>query len=131
MNEAREGHGCTTTTINGLKTVLVVGGRDQYLTPLKTMELYDTSTNEWKIHSWFLPNELEDLQVLHSRSLKYFAYLIGGYYQWDYDKPESRAQSAIYGWNRKLKWELVGNLKQKRYAHASLNLRKNDLPGCK
>ena len=123
MNEAREYHGCTTTTINGIKTVLVVGGHNNGY-DVNTMEVYDPSKNEWTLHSSLLPTPLRLLQVVPSRSLKYSAYVIGGW-------GNGHSQTAIYGLNRNQEWELVGNLKQKRNFHASLNLRKNDIPGCK
>ena len=105
MNELRYYHGCTTTTIAGLKTVLVVGGfgNNGYL---NTMEVYDPSKNEWTRHSSLLPIPLYGLPVVPSRSLKYSSYVIGGYGNGD-------RQTTIYGLNRNQEWKLVGNLKQK------------------
>ena len=121
MNEARYLHGCTTTIIKGQKIVLVAGGFDS--SRLKTMEIYDSVNNEWKLLPALLPIPIFSLQVVHSRSLNYIAYVIGGSGQ--------VYQTAIYGLNKTLQLEVVGNLKQKRANHASLNLRKSDVPGCK
>ena len=123
MNEVRRYPRCTTTTINGLKIVLVVGGMGNNGF-LNTMEVYDPSKNEWTLHSSLLPIPLFGLQVVPSRSLKYSAYVIGGY-------GNGESQKAIYGLNKNQEWELVGNLKQKRNSHSSLNLLKDDIPGCK
>ena len=122
MNEIRRWHGCTTTTSGNSKVVLVVGGYDEN-NYLDTMEMYDPLKNEWKLKSTRLPLPLYGLQVVNSHSLNYLAYAIGGDGNVDY-------QTAIYGLSRTEKWELVGNLKQKRYIHASLNIKNNDFPGC-
>ena len=123
MNEFRSRHGCTTTIFGNSKVVIVVGGYDgnEYL---NTMEMYHPLKNEWTLHSTRLPLPLAYLQVVHSISLNYVAYAIGG-------RGNGSDQNAIYGLSRIEEWELVGNLEQKRQKHASLNINSNDFPVCK
>ena len=122
MNEIRRWHGCTTTTSGNSKVVLVVGGNDGNKN-LDTMEMYDPLKNEWKLHSTRLPLPLYGLQMINSHSLNYLAYVTGGY-------ANGETQTAIYGLSRAEKWELVGNLKQKRYKNASLNIKSNEFQVC-
>ena len=122
MNDVRFRHGCTTTIFGNSKVVIVVGGYDGNGFSNK-MEMYHPLKNEWTLHSSRLPLPLVTPQVVSSHSLNYIAYAIGGY-------ANGEAQSAIYGLSRTEKWELVGNLKQKRGYHASLNINYNYLPDC-
>ena len=126
MNEIRQSHGCTTTYLDNSKVVLVVGGYDEN-NYLDTMEMYDPLKNEWKVHSTRLPLPLQGLQVVNSHSLNRLAYAIGGF---GFGGSQVGSQTAIYGLSRTEKWELVGNLKQKRYYHASLNIKSNEFQVC-
>ena len=114
MNEIRYSHGCTTTIFGNSKVVLVVGG------DLDTMEMYDPLKNEWKLKSTRLPLPLSALQVVNSHSLNYLAYIIGG-------GGNIGQEKTIYGLSKTVEWKLVGNLKQKRRYHSSLNIRANDI----
>ena len=122
MNEVRKDHGCAATIFGTSKVALVVGGNNRNGF-LDTMEMYDS--NEWTLHSTRLPLPRFYLQIVNSYSLNYLVYAIGGY-----GRPGD-VQGEIYGLNKTEKWELVGNMKQKRYMHASLNIKSNDFPICK
>ena len=124
MKEARHSHSCTTTFLGNSKVVLVAGGYDGNRN-LDMMEMYDPSKNKWTIHSARLPLPLQRFQMVNSHSLNYLAYVIGG---WGSDW---NVKGTIYGLSRTEKWELVGNLKQKRESHRSLNIRTNTNLGCK
>ena len=128
MNKDRVWHGCTTTIIGTSKVVLVVGGYNRGA--LNTMEMYNPLKNEWTLHSTRLPLRLIHLQVVNSHSLNYLVYVIGGEGS-DTEEKRYEDHSAIYGLNKTEKWELVGNLQQKRHYHASLNIQNNDFLDCK
>ena len=125
MKTKRYGHGCAVSHYNGSPTVFVVGGRDEEGSYLGTVEMLNIQgRKEWIVLNSRLPHHLSGLQVVSSHSSKYFIYAIGGYGHGNY-------RAEIYGLNKALGWELVGNLAQKRSYHVSLNVRRNEIPDCK
>ena len=124
MKTIRSGHGCAVSEYNGSPTVFVVGGVGGN-NRLDTVEMLNIQRKkEWIILNSRLPHPLYRLQAVTSHSSKYFVYVIGG-------SGNGGNRNEIYGLNRTLGWEQVGNLAHKRDSHVSLNLRRNEIPDCK
>ena len=125
MNKKRNLHGCAVSQYNGSPTVFVVGGLDENGNRLDTVEILNIQgRKEWIILNSRLPRPLYALQAVTSHSSKHIIYIIGGNGNDDY-------RAEIYGLNRTLDWESVGNLSQKRSGHVSLNVEQNEIPNCK
>ena len=125
MKKVRFHHGCAVSQYNGSSTVFVVGGIDENYNRLDTVEMLNIQgRKEWIILNSMLPIPLEGLQVVTSRSSKYYIYVIGGI------EIAGSYRTEIYGLNQILEWELVGNLAHTRYHHVSLNVRRNEIPDC-
>ena len=101
-------------------------GLDENSVRLDTVEmLHIQGKKEWITLNSRLPYPLYGFQVVTSHSSKYYLYLVSG------RRNGNDYRTEIYGLNRTLVWEMVGNLAQKRYCHVSLNVRKNEIPDCK
>ena len=124
MKKKRHSHGCAVSQYNGSPTVFVAGGIGENGIRLDTVEVLNIQgRKEWIILNSSLPHPLFSLQAVTSHSSKYFIYVIGGY-------GNGGNRNEIYGLNRTLGWELVGNLANSRHGHVSLNVRKNEIPEC-
>ena len=123
MNNIRSVHGCVTTPPIGQKSgqVLVVGGYGSE----NTIESLQIGSNQWRIVGTTAPLQgLYDHSVTLSHSPEYIAYSIGGY-----SSSEHPVQS-IYGITSNYSFKKVRSLKIPRGGHTSLNLIRQDIPGC-
>ena len=64
------------------------------------------------------------LQVVHANSPDFLVYVVGG------ADSNDDSVSTIYGLSKNKQWEKIGDLKTKRYWHATVNIASNDIPGC-
>lgn len=122
MNHARYYHGCAfvPSTEKSEDQVVVVGGFQGGPT------VESLSTNNEKV---WRPKENVPLPglvwhaVTNAISPNYLLFTVG-------DGFSGAGSGAIYGLTHSNKWELVGNLRSKRYFHTSLNLPRKDIPDC-
>ena len=109
-------HKCTINEDKGKKTIYVLGGlfhlspnvelySSSYKTSIETMVL---SENEWKLSSARVPEPLDNLQVVASRSPQYSIYMTGWYTR---DLSNTSKPKKIFGLKRKeQKWKEVGQI---------------------
>ena len=118
MKTARNLHGCTTipSTEKRNAQIIVVGGSFNE----NTVEILDISSNSWfNAGNVPLPGPIANSLAV-SNSPEYKVYSIGG-------SPSGR---AIFGLTQSNAWVHVGNLTEERRFHRSLNVDKEDIPGC-
>ena len=122
MNSARYSHGCTTIPSIGERStqIIVVGGFESG----STVEILNVSSSSWFNVAKIPLEDLKDNSLIASNSLQYKVYSIGGRYS------GSILTKAIYGLTYSNTWVYVANLTEGRYGHTSLNVAKNDIPGC-
>ena len=124
LNEARRYHGCATASYKGAVHVFVVGGYNG--NRLDSMEVFNVKEERWieDFRSTKLPVPLDSLQVVQAHSPDFLVYAVGGV------SNDILVVSTIYGLSRNKQWEKIGDLKTKRYWHATVNIASNDIPGC-
>ena len=122
MTYARSQHGCITipSTAKSNAQIVVVGG-DKWNE--SSVEVLDVSSNSWSLIAKTPLNRMLRMSITTSKSSEYQLYLSGGISFGDFEK-------AILGLTYSNEWKLVGNLKRKLGFHTTLNLDKNDIPGC-
>lgn len=123
MNSARYSHGCTTisSTEDRSTQIIVVGGFESG----SSVEILNVSSSFWFTVAKIPLEDLKDNSLIASNSLHYKLYTIGGRYSGSYSYSK-----AIYGLTYSNTWVYVANLTEGRYGHTSLNVAKNDIPGC-
>ena len=125
MNEARYDHGCATASYKDEVHVFVVGGTNENGYS-DSMEVFNVMEEKWinDFQNTILPVPLYDLQVVPAHSPEYFVYTVGG------ADLNGNSISTIYGLNKNKQWEKIGDLKTKRFGHATVNYASNDIPKC-
>ena len=117
LNEARYGHDCATASYNGDVHVFVVGGRRNSDDYLDSMEVFNVMEERWieDFRSTKLPVPLDSLQVVEGNSPDFLVYVVGG-------DSNDVPIPTIYGLSKNKQWEKIGDLKTKRYSHATINI---------